>query len=46
MKPEHIALAVNLMSSAYYIYHGAEPGKILYWIGATILTGGLCLMRG
>ena len=46
MKPEWIALAVNLLCFAFYVYQGAEPGKILYWIGATIITAGLLLMNG
>lgn len=43
--PEVIPLVVNLSMLAAYIYR-KEPGKILYWAGATLLTVGLLKMRG
>lgn len=46
MKPEYIPLVVNTVLLAWYAYHRAEPGKILYWLGATILTVGLLKMKG
>jgi hypothetical protein len=46
LTPEWIALAVNLCSLVYFVVKRAEPGKMLYWLGATILTAGLIKMRG
>jgi hypothetical protein len=46
VRPEWIALAVNTAATLYYIVHRAEPGKILYWIGATVITIGLLKMKG
>ena len=46
MKPEVLALAVNGLTLAYYVYQRAEPGKLLYWLGAVILTIGLMKMKG
>jgi hypothetical protein len=46
MRPELIALTVNALTLAWYIYQRAEPGKILYWTGAVILTIGLLKMKG
>lgn len=43
--PEVIPLVVNLAMLAAYI-HRREPGKIFYWLGATLLTIGLLKMRG
>lgn len=45
-RPEWIALVVNLSILSRYAYERAEPGKILYWIGATLLTIGLLKMKG
>ncbi len=45
-KPEYVALAVNALSTLYYVYRWDEPGKIVYWIGATLITVGLAMMRG
>lgn len=46
MKPEYLALAVNLSSTIYYAWTRQEPGKIIYWIGATLITVGLIKMKG
>lgn len=46
MKPEYVALTVNLSSTLFYIYTRQEPGKIIYWIGATLITVGLIKMKG
>ena len=46
MKPEVLALVVNVFTLGYYTYHNAEPGKILYWLGAVLLTLGLMRMKG
>ncbi len=43
---ETIPLVVNAICTAYYLYQGAELGKLLYWVGATILTVGILIMRG
>lgn len=49
-KPEWLALAVNVVCTGYYLvlwWMGvAEPGKLLYWVGSTILVAGLILMKG
>ena len=45
-KFELIPLVVNVSAFAYYLLLWSEPGKILYWLGASILTAGLLLMRG
>ena len=45
-KPEWIALAVNVGSLIYYIAQRSQSGKILYWLGATLLTAGLLKMKG
>lgn len=45
-KPEWIALTVNVCSFLRYAWLWQEPGKILYWLGACILTAGLLLMKG
>ena len=46
MKPEWISLAVNLVACAYYIWHGDEVGKILYWGAAAAMAASLVLMKG
>lgn len=46
LKPELLPLAVNLAVLGYHVVKWVEPGKILYWLGATILTAGLLKMQG
>lgn len=46
MKFEIVPLVVNVSGFLYYLIRFTEPGKILYWLGASILTGGLLLMKG
>ncbi len=46
LKPEYVSLALNVGILARYIWLWQEPGKILYWLGATILTVGLLLLKG
>ena len=46
MKPELIALTVNIVICTLYVWHGDEPEKVLYWFGAVIMTVGLLLMKG
>ena len=46
MKPELIALTVNIVICSLYVWHGDEPEKVLYWFGAVIMTVGLLLMKG
>lgn len=45
LPPEALPLVVNIGMLAAYIYR-REPGKILYWIGACLLTVGLMKMKG
>lgn len=45
-KPEWIPLGVNIGMLARYAWQRQEPGKILYWLGACLLTLGLLKMRG
>lgn len=46
LRPELLPLLVNLSMLAFYLTQRSELGKILYWLGATILTAGLLKMRG
>lgn len=46
MKPEWIAVVVNVIILAIYVWQRAEPGKILYWFGATCIVSGLLMMKG
>jgi hypothetical protein len=46
MKIELLPLAVNVLCFTYYLWQRAEPGKILYWLGAILLTLGLLKMKG
>ena len=44
---EFVALAINgSILVAMLLRKPLEPGKILYWLGASILTIGLIKMRG
>jgi hypothetical protein len=45
LPPEIVPLVVNVAMLAAYISR-REPGKILYWIGACLLTVGLMKMKG
>ena len=45
-RPEWLALTLNVTILARYAWQWSEPGKILYWLGACILTCGLLLMKG
>lgn len=45
-RPEYFTLVMNLLVLARYVYLRQEPGKILYWLGACILTLGLIRMKG
>lgn len=46
MKIEYLSLALNAVCFLWYAIQWKEPGKILYWLGATILIIGLVKMRG
>jgi hypothetical protein len=46
MKFEFVPLVVNMCGFVYYLIRFTEPGKILYWLGAVILTLGLLKMKG
>lgn len=46
MRFEWLPLLVNITGFTYYLCKWAEPGKILYWLGATLLTAGLLKMKG
>jgi hypothetical protein len=45
-KIEMVPLSFNAAMFVAYLCEFEQPGKILYWLGATILTGGLLFMRG
>lgn len=45
-RPEWLPLIVNLVMLAIYIVKRSEQGKILYWLGACLLTVGILKMRG
>lgn len=46
MRFEWIPLTVNVLAFSYYLVKWNQPGKTLYWLGATILTVGLLKMKG
>lgn len=47
IKPEYVTLVMNcLVLLRYVVTRPIEPGKLLYWLGATILTVGLLFMKG
>lgn len=49
MKVEHLVLALNLVCFLWYLSTpgwSRDPGKVLYWLGATILVIGLLKMKG
>jgi len=46
MRIELLPLAVNVCCLFYYIWQRQEIGKILYWLGAVLLTCGLLKMKG
>lgn len=46
LKPEWLAITLNVTILARYAWQWQEPGKILYWAGACVLTAGLLLMKG
>lgn len=49
MKVEHLVLVLNLGCFLWYLAtygKSHEPGKVLYWLGATILMIGLLKMKG
>ncbi len=43
---EVVPIAMNLCIIAIYVYRWDEPGKIVYWLGATILLVGILMMKG
>jgi drug/metabolite transporter (DMT)-like permease len=45
LPPEALPLVVNVVMLGVYILR-REPGKIMYWIGACLLTVGLMIMKG
>ena len=45
-RPEVLAFTLNTFCFFVYLIRGDEPGKILYWAGAAVLTLGLLLMKG
>lgn len=46
MKIEYLVVALNVVCFMWYLIKLQEPGKILYWLGATILMVGLLKMKG
>ena len=43
---EVLPLVINIGITIAYIVKADEPGKIMYWLGAAILTVGLLWMKG
>lgn len=43
---ELVPLVVNVAAAMWYVIFYEGPGKILYWLGAAILTVGIMMMRG
>lgn len=46
LRPEWLALVLNIGILSRYIWLWNEPGKICYWTGACLITVGLLLMKG
>ena len=46
IKPEWVSLVVNALTLVTYVVRWSEPGKMLYWAGATLITAGLLLLKG
>ena len=46
MKIEVIPLMMNVGICVYYLWQWQEPGKAIYWGGASVLTLGLLFMKG
>lgn len=47
MRIDYIPVIVNFsMTAAYLFQRPFQPGKFVYWVGASVLTVGLALMRG
>ena len=44
--PELLVFSLNVLCFFIYAIRGDEPGKILYWLGASVLMLGLLLMKG
>lgn len=45
-RPEWLALSLNLVILSRYVWLWNEPGRIIYWVGACLITVGLLLMKG
>lgn len=46
-QPELLVLFLNLVCVGFYLPRWrTEPGKLLYWVGASILMMGLYKMKG
>ena len=46
LRPELLALAVNVIAFLYYMIKFDEPYKTVYWAGAVLLAYGLYGMKG
>jgi hypothetical protein len=46
LKIDLLPIAMNTCMTFGYAYKGNEPGKTVYWLGATVITLGLYMMKG
>lgn len=44
IKPEIIALTMNMAILLLYLWRMEEPGRIVYWLGAVLLQLGLLMI--
>lgn len=44
-KPELLMLGLSVFAFFYYIRAG-ESGKVIYWLGSTLLMAGVLSMKG
>ncbi len=46
-RPEYLVLFLNMVCVGYYLTRWrTEPGKLMYWLGASLLMVGLLRMKG
>jgi hypothetical protein len=45
-KLEAAPILINLFLFLAYLWKWDEPGKVIYWLGATVLSVGLYIMKG
>jgi hypothetical protein len=46
LKPEILSIALNLGTLIYYVGWTTDAGKMVYWLGASIVMIGVYMLRG